>query len=311
MGLNIVFMGTPDFAVPPLKALVAAGHQITAVYTQPDRPKGRGKKLLPPPVKVVAEEMGIPVFQPDSMKTQEVHEKLSATNADVFVVVAYGHILPESILAIPRLGPVNIHASLLPRYRGAAPIQWAVANGEAETGVTTMFMDKGMDTGDMLLARAIPISDTDTAATMHDRLADLGADLIIETLEALMEERIRPVPQNHDAATYAPMLKKQDGHINWNTSAAAVDAKVRGMTPWPGAFAFHEEKRLKIFRMIPTGRNTDASPGTILEGPAGSLHVACKEGVVSILEIQGASGKRMEISAYLRGADLPAGSIFS
>ena len=306
--LDIVFMGTPDFAVPPLKALVEAGHNVQLVMTQPDRPKGRGKKLVAPPVKTVAEELDLPVFQPENVKEEEVAEKLEALNPDLFVVVAYGHILPVRLLEIPRIGPINIHASLLPRHRGAAPIQWAVANGDAETGVTTMFMDKGMDTGDMLVKRALSISMTDTASTMHDKLADLGARTLLETIEGLLAGIVKPVPQNHEVATVAPMLTKEDGRIDWTGSSREIDSRLRGMTPWPGAFTFNGEKRLKIFRATPMEMEHDLPPGTVMDAPDGTLLVAAGTGAISIEELQGDSGKRMDITAYLRGATIPSGT---
>ncbi|TWI71206.1 methionyl-tRNA formyltransferase [Desulfobotulus alkaliphilus] len=309
--LNLVFMGTPEFALPPLQALAGAGHRILAAYTQPDKPKGRGKKIQPPPVKEAALSLGIPVFQPSSMKDEKIYHELSALSPDVFVVVAYGHILPARLLEIPRLGAVNIHASLLPRYRGAAPIQWAVTSGESRTGVTTMRMDAGMDTGDILLQRSLPIGPQDTSADIHDKLSILGAELILETLEGLAEGSIQPLPQNAGEATYAPLLKKSHGRINWDLPAPAIDAHVRGMNPWPGAFTRLGETDYKIFKVQPLAMEHQSLPGTVLPSPPGSLIIAAAKDAVVISELQGPSGKRMGIADFLRGKPLNAGMLFS
>ncbi|MDY0161719.1 methionyl-tRNA formyltransferase [Desulfobotulus sp.] len=309
--MRIVFMGTPDFALPPLQALVRAGHEIVAVYTQPDKPQGRGKKIQAPPVKEEALLLGLPVFQPSSMKGDAVYQELFAHQAEVFVVVAYGHILPARLLALPSLGAINIHASLLPKYRGAAPIQWAVAHGEKETGVTTMMMDAGMDTGDILLQKVLPIEKRDTASDIHDRLSLLGADLIVETLDALTEKRIKPIPQNPEEATYAPLLKKEDGRIPWHLPASAIDAHVRGMTPWPGAFTQLGDRVFKIFEVQAIASPEKASPGTLLKAPPATLMVAAGEGAVLVNSLQGPSGKRMPAADFLRGRPLPPGAVFS
>lgn len=311
MALNIVFMGTPAFALPPLHALVTAGHHILAVYTQPDKPQGRGKKIQAPPVKEAALSLGLPVFQPLSMKTESIHEALLALNPDVFVVVAYGHILPQRLLDIPPLGSVNIHASLLPRYRGAAPIQWAVARGESRTGISTMKMDAGMDTGDILLQKALPIEKRDTAADVHDKLSLLGAELIVETLESLEQKRIQPIPQNPDEASYAPLLKKEDGRIPWHLSATAIDAHVRGMTPWPGAFTRMDDKILKIFDVFPVSCDEKASPGTVLKASPTTLMVAAGQGAILVNSLQGPSGKRLSAADFLRGKPIIPGTILT
>ncbi|MCW7753748.1 methionyl-tRNA formyltransferase [Desulfobotulus sp. H1] len=311
MPLNLVFMGTPEFALPPLHALVDAGHKILAVYTQPDKPKGRGKTIQAPPVKEAALRLGLPVHQPLSMKQDGVYQELSALRPDAFVVVAYGHILPPRILAIPRLGPVNIHASLLPRYRGAAPIQWAVAQGESHTGITTMLMDAGMDTGAILLQRSLPIGKRDTAADMHDRLSLLGAAMITETLSGLDNGHITPVPQKEEEASYAPLLKKSHGHINWSLSAEAICSHVRGMTPWPGAYTLYDNSHLKIFETQPLALHHTQVPGTVLPSPKESLIVAAGENAIAITVLQGSSGKRMATSDYLRGKPITAGTLFS
>ena len=305
---GIIFMGTPQFAVPALKALHKNDQDIALVVTQPDRPKGRGRKLTPSPVKETAMNLGYSVIQPSSVRTTEFSNCIEKHAPDFIVVVAFGHIIPKNILTIPEIGAINIHASLLPKYRGPAPIQWAIINEEKETGVTTMLMDEGMDTGDILLSSDLKISPDDTSDTLHDRLADLGADLLIQTLNAFETGDINPVSQDHSQATYAPMLKKNDGRMNWERSADALEAFIRGMTPWPGAFTFHGKKRLKIFRAKPIVMDTEASPGTVIKGFPDELWIATGKGVLSIMEVQGESGKRLLIKDFLRGYKLPPGT---
>ncbi len=308
---KIIFMGTPDFAVPALKALNKSGHDVALVVTQPDRPKGRGRKVVPPPVKEVAIRLGYDVLQPASIKTDEFADRMERFEPDLFVVVAFGHILPETLLDLPRIGAINIHASLLPKYRGPAPIQWAIINGERETGVTTMFMDKGLDTGDILLSTKTEITPDDTSATLHDRLAVLGADLLVRTLNGFETKDIKPVPQDHTKATYAPLLKKKDGHIDWEKPAKTLETFIRGMTPWPGAFTFHGNKRLKIFKADPVLMDVAEAPGTVIQSFPDELRVATGKGALSIKEIQGASGKRLIIKDFLRGYKLPPGTVLS
>ncbi len=305
--LAIVYMGTPDFAVPPLRALHDSGHRVTAVVTQPDRPKGRGRKLTPPPVKRIAEEYGIPVLQPESVKTDDFHRQMQTISPDLFVVVAFGQILPQTLLDIPAKGAINVHASLLPRFRGAAPIQWAIINGEKETGVTTMMMDAGMDTGGILLMERTPIEDDENAAELHDRLSKIGARTLIRTLDALQADNLTPVSQDPGQASYAPMLKKKDGEIDWSMPAERIACLIRGMTPWPGAYTFNDGMRLKIFRASVLDREVSVPPGTILECFPGELRVATGKGALAIQEIQGASGKRLPIDDFLCGCRLPDG----
>lgn len=307
---NIVYMGTPDFAVPTLEALHLSEHTVAAVVTQPDRPKGRGRKLAPPPVKQRAERLGYAVIQPESVKSDAFFQEMQRLEPDLFVVVAMGQLLPVRLLELPRRGAINVHASLLPRLRGSAPIQWAIINGDAESGVTTMQMDAGMDTGDMLLKATTPISDTDTAQSLHDRLAPLGAELLIETLAQMAAGSLTAQPQSAEAATMAPMLRKKDGRIDWQRSAVEIDRLVRGMTPWPGAFTFCGERRLRLYRTRPLPLETTAAPGTIVQGFADELSVATGDGVLSVLEIQGASGKRLAIKDFLCGCDLCPGNVF-
>jgi methionyl-tRNA formyltransferase len=302
-------MGTPDFAVPALEALIQNGYHVPLVVTQPDRPKGRGRKLVAPPVKLKALELDLEVLQPATLKDEKFRDQIRRLQPDFFVVLAFGHILSENILQLPRLGTINIHASLLPKYRGPAPIQWVIINGESETGITTMLMDTGVDTGDILLSQKEPIFPDDTAATLHDRLAIRGAELLSKTLQSYASDNIVPIPQDHSKATYAPLLKKQDGHIRWQKPAEELAAFIRGMTPWPGAFSFHDKNRLKILKAAPLTENPKQPPGTILKTFPDELCVATTKGALSILEIQGPSGKRLPIADFLRGYQLPAGTL--
>ena len=305
--LKIVFMGTPDFAVPPLHALRHSGHAVLAVVTQPDRPKGRGRKLTPPSVKQTARGYGYPVLQPETVRTDLFHQQMKQLAPDLYVVVAFGQILPQSLLDVPTRGAINIHASLLPRYRGAAPIQWAIINGDRETGVTTMMMDKGMDTGDILLMEKTHIGPAETAADLHDRLSEMGARVLIRTLEKLLNGTLQRTPQDHAAATLAPMLKKKDGLIDWSMAAEQIECLIRGMTPWPGAYTFSNQMRLKIFKASVLEREISVPPGTILECIPGELRVATGKWALAVQEIQGASGKRLPIDDFLCGCNLPDG----
>jgi methionyl-tRNA formyltransferase len=307
-----VFMGTPDFAVPPLEALHAAGFRIPLVVTQPDRPKGRGRSLTASPVKQTARRLGCEVAQPPKVRDPEFVAHLQAIAPDFLVVVAFGQILPQNILHIPKVGPINIHASLLPKYRGPAPIQWALLRGERTTGITTMLMDIGVDTGDILLQQAIDIQDDETADHLHHRLARVGAGMIVETLNRMREGTLFPHAQKHDEATYAPMLKKEDGHIPWQQSADRLDAFIRAMTPWPGAFCFWGEKRLKVIQAsAKRDVASNAAPGTVIAGFPDELRVATGQGVLLIQQVQGESGKRMAVKDFLRGHALMPGSFLS
>ncbi|KPJ77275.1 MAG: methionyl-tRNA formyltransferase [Deltaproteobacteria bacterium SG8_13] len=306
---RIIFMGTPDYAVPALKAIHRSPHQLALVITQPDRPRGRGRHIIAPPVKQTALELDCEVIQPSQINTPAFAESLRQRKPDLLVVVAYGRILPKSVLDVPRLGAVNVHASLLPKYRGAAPIQWAVINGEKQTGITTIWMDEGMDTGDILLSVPEPIYPGDTAATLHDRLAQLGSEVLLQTLEKLADGTLAPVAQDHDRATLAPMLKKDDGRIDWHQTAEAIECFIRGVLPWPGAFTFFEKQRLKIYRAEVTAHPTESLPGTVIDGFPDELRVAAGSGALIIHEIQGQSGKRLPISEFLRGHPMPPGTI--
>jgi len=302
-------MGTPDFAVPALKALHKSSHDVTLVITQPDRPKGRGRKVVSSPVKEAVKHLGYDIIQPAIFRGEAFEDHMSRLDPDIIVVVAFGQILPKNLLELPRIGAINIHASLLPKYRGPAPIQWAIINGEKETGVTTMFMDEGLDTGDILLSSKVKITPDDTSATLHDRLSVLGGDLLIKTLSALGTDDITPTPQDHTRATYSRLLKKKDGHINWQKPAESLDSFIRGMTPWPGAFTNHGEKRLKIFSAKPIYTDIHDKPGTVVKGFPDELRVATGKGALSIKEIQAESGKRLQIKAFLQGCRMPLGTV--
>ena len=300
-------MGTPEFAVPSLSALIGAGHEIAAVVTQPDRPSGRGKVLTPPPVKTAAEAAGIPVLQPAKIRTEEFFTKLLSYSPDLICVTAYGRILPKSILDLPRHGCVNAHASLLPKYRGAAPINWAIVKGESVTGVTTMLMDEGMDTGDMLLKREVSIEDDDTGETLSRKLSIVGGELLVETLALLEEGRLSPEKQDESLATYAPIIKKEDGLIDWSLPARDIRNLVRGMLPWPGAYTSLGGKMLKIFRAAVW--EGEGRPGEVIKSGGGILRVATGEGALDVLELQIEGGKRLETAAFLAGRKIPEGAI--
>lgn len=309
--MKVIFMGTPDFATPTLRILIEHHYQLQAVITQPDRAKGRGKQIIAPPVKLLAAQYNIPVLQPEKIRNQDVVYTLREFAPDVIVVVAYGQILPESILQIPPYGCINVHASLLPKYRGAAPIHWAILRGEIETGITTMFMDKGMDTGDMLLQRTLPIQSDDTAGTLHDKLAEMGAQALLETLRHLKAGSLQRLPQDHNAATLAPMLKKEDGKIHWQESATAIARNVRGLHPWPGAFTTYQGCMVKLLKVqqepCPTFLSSSI-PGTVIDinkfsGPL----VATGNGCLRILQIQPQNKGPMNCSDFCRGYHLTIG----
>lgn len=300
-------MGTPEFAVPSLKALIESGDEVVAVVTQPDKPKGRGLEITPPPVKILAQKYGIPVLQPQKIKTEEFLKQLEELRPDIICVVAYGKILPKGILELPRYGCINVHASLLPKYRGAAPINWAIIRGEKVTGITTMKMDEGMDTGDILLQREVPIEDEDTAETLSHKLSLTGAEVLIETLNLLKEGRLKPIPQNHSQATYAPMLKKEDGEIDWGKTAEEIKNLVRGTLPWPGAYTFLDNKILKVYKVrVVEGQG---KPGEVIKSDKETLRVATGENALDILELQIEGGKRLDTATFLRGRKIREGTI--
>jgi len=308
--MKIVFMGTPQAAALSLDRLIDRGHEIRGVYTQPDRPSGRGKKIVFSPVKELAVTHKMAVFQPSKIKTSEVIDEFRSLEADVAVVVAYGRILPEPFLSAFPNGAINVHFSLLPKYRGAAPVNWAIVNGESETGVTTMKMDNGLDTGDILLQRATAIGTNETAVELMERLADVGADLLIETLANI--DSITPLEQNEDNASLAPILKKDDGLIDWKLSAEDIALRVRGFQPFPTSYTFHEGQRLTVWSVIAVDRNESANAGTIIEATGDDLVVSCGNNTgVLINEIQPEGKRRMTVRDFLNGTRLKIGDRLS
>lgn len=311
--MKIVFMGTPDFAVGALQAIIEAGHQVVAVVTQPDKPKGRGKEMQMTPVKACAIAQGIPVFQPVKVKTPESVEVLRDYGADIFVVAAFGQILSEEILNLPKYGCVCIHASLLPKYRGAGPIQWAIIDGEKKSGVTIMQMDKGVDTGDMLFKAEVEISADETGDSLHDKLAEAGARLIVEALPKIEAGDVTPVKQNDEESCYAKMLQKSMGRINWQQSADKLDCLIRGLISWPGAYTTYHGKNLKIWeeKAVDTKEAgiqlTDAAPGTIVGVEKDAVYVQTGNGVLKLLSLQLEGKKRMAVRDFLLGCQMKAG----
>lgn len=307
--LRIIFMGTPEFACPTLQMLIDRGEKVVAVVTQPDRPKGRGQQLQAPPVKELALQHGIPVLQPVKVRVPAALEELEAFRPDLIVVVAFGQILPKALLEMPQYGCINIHASLLPRYRGAAPINWCIINGESETGITTMQMDVGLDTGDMLLIRSIPIGGAETASDLHDRLATLGASTMAETLDLLRAGQLQPEKQDDSQTCYAPMLKKELGAIDWSKDALAIHRLIRGVTPWPGAYSALDGKMLKVLR----ARISDGSgaPGTVIAAGRDGLEVACGQGSIIIEELQLEGKKRLPAADFLAGYKVAPGTMLT
>jgi methionyl-tRNA formyltransferase len=306
-GWRTIFMGTPDFACPTLQALIDCGEQIVAVVTQPDRPKGRGQKLMPPPVKELAEKNAIPVYQPLKVRTPEFVDIIRELKPDVIVVVAFGQILPKALLDIPPRGCINVHASLLPRYRGAAPLNWCLINSETETGVTTMMMDVGLDTGDMLLVRKTALDENEDIVSLHDRMATMGAELLAETLDRLAAGDLVPQPQNSADSCYAAMLKKDDGVINWHLDARSIHNLVRGLAVWPGACTIIGDQVLKIFRTrVGSGSGT---PGTVLQAAKGLLEVACQSGSLFLEELQLSGKKRLDSTSFLSGYPVAVGTL--
>ena len=299
--MRIVFMGTPEFAVPSLEALLKSEDQVVGIVTQPDRPKGRGQELAPPPIKLIAQRANIPLLQPLKIRTPDFLEALAAWQPDLIAVTAFGRILHAPILSLPPRGCVNVHGSLLPKYRGAAPVQWAVINGETETGITTMLMDEGMDTGPMLLQARLSILPEDTAGSLAPRLAELGGRLLVETIAQLKAGLLTAQPQDHAQATMAPLLKKEDGLLDWTMSAQALANRIRGLSPWPGAYTFHGPARWNIWNAGAMNEPTGDAPGTIVGVAKQSLRVATGNGLLELLEIQTANSKRMPVGQFLSG----------
>lgn len=307
--LRIIFMGTPDFAAQTLQALIEGPDKVVAVVTQPDRAKGRGKKIASPPTKLIAQEADIPVLQPTKIKTEEFRNGLLTYQPDLVVVAAYGRILPKSLLELAPMGCINVHGSLLPNYRGAAPIQWSVINGDREVGVTIIQMDEGMDTGDMLLTASIETTPQETAGSLFSKLAQLGSETLIEAIKGLKEGSITAIAQDHDQATVAPMLKKSDGLIDWHKDAKELVCLIRGLDPWPTAFCFYNGKRLRLFGPEVVYQDNDAEPGSVLYADKRGLLVACGNNALLITEIQPEGKKRMPIEAFICGQAIDPGTV--
>ncbi len=308
--MNLVFMGTPEFALPTLKTLHQSSHSILSVITQPDRPKGRGQKLAVSPIKQYALDFNIPVLQPKTVNAPEFIESLNQNPPDFIIVVAFGQILSEAFLKIPKQFCINLHSSLLPKYRGAAPIHRSILNGDTKTGVTTMIMDKGMDTGDILLMKGTPIHATDNAQSLHDTLSEMGGDLVLETLARLEKNTLLPIPQNHDDATYAPKLKKEEGLFQWEKPATTLFNQVRGLTPWPGTYTLLNKKRLRILKAEVIGGTPDDDPGKVVRVTDMGIEVGTGLDRLMLTELQPEGKKSMSAKSFLAGHKIERGTLF-
>jgi methionyl-tRNA formyltransferase len=308
---RIIFFGTPNFAIPTLKYLLQGPDGVIAVVTQPDREKGRGRKVIPSPVKELALQHGLTLLQPEKVREEAFQEKMKSLQPELFVVVAYGQILPKSLLKIPKHGAVNVHASLLPKYRGAAPIPWAILKGERLTGVTTMMMDEGMDTGDILLQIEIPIGEEETSETLHDRLALLGAQLLLETVRGMKVGNLHPIPQDHSKATYAPPLKKEDGRIDWSKEAKEIDRQVRAFNPWPGGFTEWNGQLLKIYRGEVRGKKSIGKAGIVAWVGLDFIEVETSKDFFLIKEVQLEGKRRMGVREFISGHPITVGTTFT
>lgn len=307
--MRVLFMGTPDIAKGCLQKLIDEKYDIIGVVTQPDKPQNRGKKLGMPPVKELALKYDIPVYQPIKARDEEFVATLKELNPDIIVVVAFGQILPKSILDIPKFGCINVHVSLLPKYRGAAPINWVIINGEEKTGVTTMYMDEGLDTGDMILTEEFDLDDEITAGELHDKMKDRGADVLIETLKQIEKGTAPRIPQNHEEFTYAPMMNKALGEINWSKSAREIHNLVRGVNPWPSAYTTYEGSTMKVWKTEVLNETSDKEPGTILKVDKDGIRISTKDNVVLVKEIQMPGKKRVLVSEYIKGNNINTNTI--
>ena len=306
--MRVIFMGTPDFAVGTLESIIEAGHEVALVVTQPDKPKGRSGALAFPPVKECAVAHEIPVFQPRRVREEENVEYLRTFEPDIIVVAAFGQILPKAILDMPKYGCINVHASLLPKYRGAAPIQWSVINGDEVTGVTIQRMDIGIDTGDIIAKEELVIAEDETGGSLFDKLAVLGASLCVKTMEEIEKGQATYTPQNHEEATHVGMIQKEFGNIDWNKSAEEIERLIRGLNPWPSAFTKLEDKTFKIWKAKVVSLDSEYEPGCIIDVTKNSMEVQTGKGVLSLLEVQLEGKKRMEIDAFLRGFQVIPGT---
>ncbi|MEV2907928.1 methionyl-tRNA formyltransferase [Paenibacillus larvae] len=313
--MKLIFMGTPEFAVPSLKAVLTEGHEVAAVVTQPDRPKGRKRVLTPPPVKIEAEKHGIPVYQPEKLRQSDVIDRIREIAPDLIVTAAYGQILPKSLLEVPRLGCINIHASLLPKYRGGAPIHHAVMNGDPVTGVTIMYMAEGLDTGDMISKVEVPIMDEDTAGSMFKKLAAAGADLLRRTLPGLMDGSIQAVPQNEKEAVYSPNITRENEKIDWSRTSLQIFNQIRGLNPFPGAYTLWNGAIMKVWACQKPSINSgteavkDPVPGTVLSCTVNGIEVATGDGSLILTTIQSPGKKAMNVAQFARGSSIPNGTI--
>ncbi|ABW18972.1 methionyl-tRNA formyltransferase [Alkaliphilus oremlandii] len=307
--MKIIYMGTPEFAVPCLEMLIDSGHEIVGVFTQPDKPSGRGQKMNRTPVKEKALAHNIPVFQPHTLRDTNVMNEIENLKPDLIVVVAYGQILPKAILELPKHGCINVHASLLPKYRGAGPINWVIINGEKKTGITTMYMDVGLDKGDMILKEEVEIGAEETAGELHDRLMHLGAQVLRKTIGLIENNEITAIPQNHSESTYAPILTKDLGKIDWSQSAIEIKNLIRGTIPWPTAFTFYEGQVMKIWKSTVIESELQEVPGKIIDVKKDCILVATGQNILSIEEIQFSGKKRMGVRDYLVGNAIEKGNI--
>ena len=305
--MRLVFMGTPDFAVPALRTLAASRHEVVGVVTQPDKPKGRGKHLQAPPVKEAAQELGIPVYQPEKVREQSFVEQLSELRPDAIIVAAFGQLIPKTILDMPKYGCLNIHASLLPRYRGASPIQWAILNGDEKTGVTIMRMEEGLDTGAIYLQKEYPLDGTETGGSLFDALSELGGPLMLEALDKLEAGTLIAVPQDEEKACYVRMLKKELGKINWNADGRQIERYIRGLNPWPTAYTSWSGKTLKLWKAEWVKEDTECAPGTVTAIEKNGFLVQTGAGQLRVTELQLEGKKRMDAGAFLRGVTMQAG----
>jgi len=307
--MKIVFMGTPDLAAEILQAISNSRHTVTAVVTQADKPKGRGKELAEPAVKVLARELNIPVYQPEKVRCEEAYEKFRSFDADIFVVAAYGKILPKEILEIPEKGCINVHTSLLPKYRGSAPIQWAIIEGETRTGVTVMQMDEGMDTGDILFTKVVPIDEKETGGSLFVKLAHAGAELIVTALDEIELGNVCPVKQDESKATYAKMLNKKLGYVRFERSAVEIERLIRGLDPWPSTYTMYKDKTLKLWKAEVIARKNSAPAGTVVAVESDGICVNTSDGILKITELQLEGKKRMQARDFLLGYKIKVGDV--
>lgn len=307
--MKVVFMGTPDIAVPCLQKLIDEGHEVAAVVTQPDKPKGRGKKLAMPPVKELAVKYDIPVLQPVRARDEEFVNSIKEINPDLIVVIAFGQILGKDLLEIPKYGCINVHVSLLPKYRGAAPINWVIINGETKTGITTMYMDEGLDTGDIILSKEFDLDRYITAGELHDRMMIEGAEILKDTIDLIEKGEAKRTPQNHDEFSYAPIMDRELGNVDFTKSAEEIHNLVRGVNPWPGAYTFYNSVKMKLWKTDVLNEKSSKEPGTVLSVDKNGIKISTGDGVLLVEEIQMPNKKRMPVSEYIKGNSIDTGAI--